>query len=216
MTGIRGRDGAFAEYLTLPTTNLHLVPDEVTDDSAVFVEPLAAALRTVEQVPVRSSDTAVVFGVGRLGQLCCRVLAATGARVFGVGRTPRGLKWLPLGVTGTTDAASLPPADLAVDCTGSAEGLALAARAVRPGGTVILKTTHAGRGARLPPQVVIDELTVVGSRCGPFAPALRMLATGDIDPRHLITGRYSLHDARMALRAAAEPDHLKVVIQSSP
>ena len=210
--GIRGRDGAFAERFTVPVRNLHRVPEGVCDDQAVFVEPLAAALRILEQVRITPADTAIVLGVGRLGQLCCRVLQLAGARVFAVGRTRRRMGWLPPGVVGTTDVASLPRADVVVDCTGSPDGLALAARCVRPCGTVVLKTTTHGAVTLDTATWVVDEITVVGSRCGPFAPALHMLEEGTLDLRPLITGRFALRDGVAALEAAAGADHLKVLL----
>jgi len=211
--GIAGRDGAFAERFALPLANLHPVPDAVSDDAAVFVEPLAAALEILEQVHVRPSDRVVVLGVGRLGQLCARVLALTGARVTGVGRSTERLALLPPGIDrATPDALDTASADLVVEATGAADGLALATRLVRPRGTLVLKTTVHAPAPQVPTPWVLDEIRLVGSRCGPFPPALRLLASGAVDPRPLITARFPLAAADAALTAAAAPGQLKVLI----
>jgi len=212
--GIVNRDGAFAEHLSLPTANLHLVPDGVPDEAAVFVEPLAAACQILEQVHVRPSHRVVVLGTGRLGQLCARVLALTGADVAGVGRNPATLALLPPDVrrVALADAAALAGADVVVDCTGSADGLAAATGLVRARGTVVLKTTVHDIGRFSPNAWVIDEVSVVGSRCGPFEPALRLLASGRVDTRPLVTARYALGDGLAALAHAASPGAVKVLL----
>ena len=216
--GIQGRDGAFAEALTLPSSNLHLVPDGVSDEAAVFVEPLAAALEILQQIHVRPSDDVVVLGVGRLGQLCARVLALTGAAVRGISRNPARLNLLPTGIGRATlaeteaELATRPRADVVVDCTGNPDGLALATKLVRPRGTLVLKTTTHDLGDATPIPWVIDELTLVGSRCGPFAPALRLMEAGTVDPRPLITDRYALEDGVQALERARKRDAVKVLL----
>ncbi|MES2641761.1 MAG: alcohol dehydrogenase catalytic domain-containing protein [Myxococcota bacterium] len=212
--GILGRDGAFAEHLSLPTANLHVVPDAVPDDAAVFVEPLAAACQILEQVHVRPSHRVVVLGTGRLGQLCARVLALSGAEVAAVGRNPVTLALLPSSVRAFSlaDAPALAGADIVVDCTGNPDGLALATSLVRPGGTLVLKTTVHDVGRIEPNRWVIDEITVVGSRCGPFEPALRLLAAGLVDPRPLITARLPLEQGVAALEMAAQPGVVKVLL----
>ena len=200
--GIQGRDGAFADELSLPLGNLHRVPDDVSDEAAVFVEPLAAACQVAEQLHVRPSD--------RVG---ARVLALTGAQVTGVGRNPVTTALLPDHVArrGPEDAGT--GYDVVVDCTGSPAGLALATRMVRPRGTVVLKTTTHDLGAASPTAWVIDEVTVVGSRCGPFAPALRLLAAGLVDPTPLITARLPLARGTDALALAGQPGQVKVLIE---
>lgn len=212
--GIQGRDGAFAERLALPVENLHAVPDGVSDEAAVFVEPLAAACRILEQVHVKPGDRVVVLGLGRLGQLCARVLALSGARVQGVARSAATRALLPPSVEAVPadQADDLPPADLVVDCTGSPEGLRLAGARVRPGGTLVLKTTVHLPEPLQPTPWVIDEITVIGSRCGPFAPALRLLAGGLVDPRPLITARFPLARGLEALSTAVAPGALKVLL----
>ena len=213
--GIDGRDGAFAERLSLPVANLHRVPDGVSDEAAVFVEPLAAACQILQQVHVRPTDSVVVLGLGRLGQLCARVLALTGARVLGVSRSPGPLTLLPASVPGVLAAEASPDrsADVVVDCTGSSAGMAAAMRWLRPRGTLVLKTTTHDIGETTPTAWVIDEVTVVGSRCGPFEPALRLLATGLVDPTPLIHAARGLSDGVAALREAAQPGVLKIVLR---
>ena len=212
--GIQGRDGAFQERFSLPVGNLEPVPDGVSDEAAVFVEPLAAALEILEQVHVRPTDRVVVLGLGRLGQLCARVLALTGAEVAGVGRGGRGVDRLPPGIAGLPldRAEELAGADLVVDCTGHRDGIALATRLLRPRGTLVLKTTVHDVGEAPVVPWVIDELTVVGSRCGPFAPALRLLERGLVDPTPLIDARLSLSQGLAALEQAARRGVLKVVL----
>ena len=212
--GIAGRDGAFASRFSLPVANLHEVPADVPDDAAVFVEPLAAALQILEQVHIRPSHDVVILGAGRLGQLCARVLALTGARVTVVSRGEDRLALLPptrkaLGLQRADEAAG---ADVVVDTSGNAQGLALATRLVRPRGTIVLKTTVHDADVLQPTPWVIDEVSVVGSRCGPFGPALRLLASGVIDPRPLISARFALADGVAALAAAAGPAHTKVLL----
>lgn len=213
--GIVGRDGAFAEALSLPLPNLHAVPDAVPDEMAVFVEPLAAACEILEQVHVRPSDRVVVLGSGRLGHLCARVLALTGADVRLIGRNPTTLALAGPGVRAVSlpDATACAGADLVVDCTGSGDGLALATQLTRTRGTIVLKTTVHDLGRPDTNRWVIDELTVVGSRCGPFDPALRLLGSGTVDPRDLVTARFPLERGPEAMGCAAAPGALKVLLQ---
>lgn len=212
--GIDGRDGAFSERFRLPVANLLRVPAHVADDAAVFVEPLAAACEITQQVHVRPGDRAVVLGAGRLGNLCAQVLALTGARVDVVNRSAGRLELLPDGIGRVLlgDAATLAGADVVVDCTGSAAGLSLATSLVRPRGAVVMKTTVHAPEAVTPIPWVINEIRLVGSRCGPFAPALRLLAAGLVDPTPLITGRFSLDEGVAALDAAASATHTKVLL----
>jgi alcohol dehydrogenase len=217
--GIAGRDGVFAEFVSLPVANLHPVPDGVPDGAAVFVEPLAAACEILEQVHIRPSTRIVVLGAGRLGQLCARVLALTGAEVTAVARSPQKRALLPAGVTALSPetAAEASGADVVVECTGHPAGLSHAAALVRPRGTIVLKST-VHRPPGLPTDLpdlnrwVIDEVTVVGSRCGPFEPALRLLASGAVNVGPLVTARYALSDAPAALSHAARPGAVKVLI----
>ncbi len=209
--GIVGRDGAFADRVSIPVANLHAVPEGVDDRAAVFVEPLAAALRVLEQLHVSPSDRVVVLGPGRLGQLCARVLALTGARVGVQAREPGDdrLQRLPVGIERLAPGEGA-GADVVVDCTGSPAGLALAVSLVRPGGTVVLKTTVHDLAGFEPNQVVIHEVRILGSRCGPFEPALRLLAAGVVDPIPLIDaelplGVEALTTARGAMKVLMRP-----------
>ncbi len=213
--GILGRDGAFAERLCLPLANLHAVPDGVPDESAVFAEPLAAACRIVEQVHVGPGLRVVVLGAGRLGQLCARVLALTGAEVTAVNRSPAKLERLGPGIRSALIEEAPRGVDVVVACTGAADGLALATELVRPGGTIVLKTTVQEPTGVDPTRWVIDEIRVVASRCGPFGPALRLLERGLVQPEALIDARLPLSEGVGALERAAAPDTLKVVLDPS-
>ena len=212
--GIVGRDGVFATHVRLPVRNLHAVPEGMPDEVAVFTEPTAAALELQEQVRVEPGDRVVVIGAGKLGNLVAQTLAATGCRLLVVGRSPRPLALLAERGIATAAAFGIEPrqADLAVECTGNPEGLDLARRAVRPRGTIVLKSTYRGKAAIDMAPFVVDEITLVGSRCGPFAPALAILARGDVDPRPLVEARYPLADAVAAFAHAARPGALKVLV----
>jgi threonine dehydrogenase-like Zn-dependent dehydrogenase len=211
VVGIRGRAGAFAERLALPLANLHQVPGTVSDEAAVFVEPLAAAFRILEQVEVGAQDDVLVLGDGRLGQLAARVLALTGCRLRVVGHHPRKLHLLA--ARGIMAGTELPAArcDVVVDCSGRPGGLAQALAAVRPLGTVVLKTTCQGAHPVDLAPLVVDEVKVVGSRCGPFAPALRALAEGTVRVDDLVEQHVRLEDLPSALPAAA--GRLKVLVR---
>ena len=212
--GIAGRDGVFATHARLPIANLHAVPDGVPDDVAVFTEPTAAALELQEQVRVGPGDRVAVIGAGKLGNLVAQTLAATGCRLVVIGRSPRPLALLAArGIaTAAADRIEARQADLAVECTGNPEGLELARRAVRPRGTIVLKSTYHGKASIDLAPFVVDEITLVGSRCGPFAPALASLDRGDVDPRPLVEARYPLAEAVAAFEHAARPGALKIIV----
>lgn len=216
--GIQGRDGAFADLLTLPLANLHRLPDSVADDEAIFVEPLAAAFEVTERVLVRPSDRVIVLGDGKLGQLVARVIALTGARVTVVGRHDNKLALArAAGIEACRrEEVTDVPADIVVDCTGSADGFQDALRLTRPRGTLVLKSTVADAVPLNLAPIVINEVTVVGSRCGPFAPAIRALAERRIDVRPLLAATYSLNEATTALAHAAAPGVLKVALRPEP
>jgi threonine dehydrogenase-like Zn-dependent dehydrogenase len=221
--GIVNHDGAFAEYLALPLVNLHAVPEGLADDRAVFTEPLAAACQIVAQVPgVASGKTVAVLGDGKLGQLIVRVLAAAGARVTLFGRhrkklevaTGRGISTILL----RRGRKTLHPAGVrrfpcVVDATGSPDGLGLALRITEPRGTLVLKSTFHGPAQLETWPIVVDELTIVGSRCGPFRRALDLLLSGRVDPRPLISRVFPLSDALDAVREARAPGVLKVLLK---
>jgi threonine dehydrogenase-like Zn-dependent dehydrogenase len=209
--GIIGRNGVFADYLALPLTNLHEVPDEISDEEAVFAEPLAAALQIPQSVPVRPEDQAVVLGDGRLGLLVAQVLRLTGADVTLLGHHPErrtlAESW------GLRVERPESDVDVVVDCTGRPEGFREALQLVRPRGTLVLKSTYAGNGEFDMSSVVVNEITIVGNRCGPFEPALRLLREGLVDVRSLIDASYPLSQGTMALEHAARRGTLKVLIQ---
>jgi threonine dehydrogenase-like Zn-dependent dehydrogenase len=214
--GILNRDGAFADYLTLPQANLLAVPDEVTDEEAVFTEPLAAALRIREQVQVRPMGQTAVIGPGRLGLLVGQVLALDGTDVVMIGRSQRSLeRAAALGLrVGQTDDFADGSFDLVVEATGNEGGWATAQRLVRPMGFIVLKSTFAGKPQIDMSSLVVEEITVVGSRCGPFAPALRLLAQGKINIRALLDAEYPLRDGIAAFHHAAQPGVLKTLLRS--
>ncbi|MGB9776304.1 MAG: MDR/zinc-dependent alcohol dehydrogenase-like family protein [Anaerolineae bacterium] len=213
--GIWGRDGAFAEYLTLPLRNLHIVPDGISDEEAVFTEPLAAALEILEQVHLRPTDRVVILGDGKLGLLVAQVLALTGCDLIAVGHHREKLAILARrGIpTALESEAEGLEADVVVECTGRPEGFAAARRILRPRGTLVLKSTYHGRGEADLTGLVVDEITLVGSRCGPFPPALRLLERGLVDVRSLVSATYPLTQGVEAFARAAEPGVLKVLLR---
>lgn len=212
--GIVARDGAFAEFLSLPLGNLLPVPSGLSDEAAVFCEPLAAARTILEQVHVAPSARVLLVGAGRLGQLVARVLRLGGAQLDVVVRHARQRELLEaLGVRCLAEEAVASRSyELAVEASGAAEGFSLARRALRPRGTLVLKSTYAGSVNVDMSSIVVDELTVVGSRCGPFAPALRLLASGSVDPTPLIEDRFPLADGIQAFARAKAPGALKVLL----
>lgn len=212
--GIADRHGSFAEYLALPLGNLHRVPDTVTDEAAVFTEPLAAALEIQEQVHIRPSDRLLVIGAGRLGQLIAQTLALTGCDLQVVARHSHQRDLLAARYIRHISEEQVPQKqmDLVVEATGSPAGFNLARRAVRPRGTIVLKSTYKGEMNVNFSAIVVEEITLVGSRCGPFPPALRLLETRQVDPRPLITARYPLSEALPAFNHAGQPGVLKVLL----
>ena len=213
--GIFGRDGAFADFLTLPARNLHVVPETVSDRVAVFTEPLAAALEILEQVAVRPTDRVVVLGDGKLGLLVAQVLALTGCDLVAVGRHERKLDILRrrgIAVRLADDLSALGEADIVVECTGNPDGFAAARRLLRPRGTLVLKSTYHGLASVDLTGLVVDEITLVGSRCGPFAPALRLLASGLVEVEPLIDAVYPLDEGLAAFERAATRGTLKVLL----
>jgi threonine dehydrogenase-like Zn-dependent dehydrogenase len=214
--GILNHDGAFADLVAVPQPNLHLVPDSISDEVAVFTEPLAAAFQIPVQVPVRGEDRIVVLGDGRLGNLCAQVLAGLSNHVLVIGKHPAKLALLGTRGIATAllaDVNETRVADIVVDCTGSDTGLPASLRLVRPRGTVVLKTTVAGTQTMALAPIVIDEVTIVGSRCGPFATALEALEAGRVDVRQLISERFDLSRGVEALERARNGQVLKVILE---
>ncbi len=227
--GIRGREGVFAEYTTLPVKNLYPVPAGVTDVEAVFTEPLAAAFEITEQVHVQPEHNALVLGDGKLGLLAAFVLAGTGARTVIAGKHTAKLDIARARKIETAWLHQLKRRrafDIVVEASGSAEGLEKALDLVKPRGTIVLKSTLApasGTASRIlyttsPPtgidfsRVVVDEITIVGSRCGPFQPALDAIVTGRIDVKPLISAVFPFSQAMEAFRFAEGKESLKVLI----
>ncbi len=217
--GILNHDGAFADLLRIPVRNLHAVPDHVTDDEAVFTEPLAAAFQVLRQVPIEKRTRATVLGDGRLGQLVAQVLARTGCTLTLVGRHPEKLalaeRIINTGNLRIILDSELTPRrdqDVVVECTGRAEGLQRALAIVRPRGTVVLKTTVEKQKPMNLAPVVIDEITILGSRCGPFGDALAALARHEVNVLPLISRRVKLEDAAELFAPNRKPDGLKTLL----
>lgn len=212
--GLKGRDGAWAAYLALPEANLHNVPPGLTDEAAVFAEPLAAALAVPKAAPAAALRRTLVVGDGPLGLLTSWVLALRGGEVHLAGHHPEHLSLAqPYGVT-TFLEQDLEPGDyeVVVEASGSPQGLDLALSRVRPQGTVVLKSTYAALYALDPADLVVPEVRLVGCRCGPFPKALRLLRQGRLDPRPLIAQRFPLSRGLEALARAQEPGMLKVLL----
>ena len=214
--GILNHDGAFAEFIAVPQRNLHRVPDAIPTDVAVFTEPVAAAFQIPAQIAVDREDRIVVLGDGRLGNLCAQVLAGLSDHVLVVGKHPEKLRLLDaLGIetTGLEKAPRERRADIVVDCTGSESGLPTALTMVRPRGTIVLKTTVAGAQTLAWAPFVIDEITLVGSRCGPFDVALDALEKGLVSVEPLISERVNLARGVEALELAQKKSVLKVLLE---
>jgi alcohol dehydrogenase len=214
--GIDRRDGAMADYFTLPVKLLHPVPAGIPDEWAVFTEPLAAACEITERVHVRPGDRVVVLGDGKLGLLVAQVLQLTGCDLLAVGRHPDKLSVLERRGIRTLIAGERvePGADVVVEATGSQAGFAAARALVRPRGTLVLKSTFHGDVGLDLSMVVVDEVTMIGSRCGPFPPALRLLEQRLVDLESLIHDTFPLDDGLMAFERAAAPGVLKVLLGS--
>ena len=213
--GILNHDGAFADLIAVPQRNLHVVPDSVPDDVAVFTEPVAAAFQIPAQLTIGTNDRIVVLGDGRLGNLCAQVLASIADDVLVVGKHPEKLALLDaLGIKTTLLSDDIPQraADIVVECTGSESGLPTALTLVRPRGTIVLKTTVAGTQTLAWAPFVIDEITLVGSRCGPFDLALNALEHGLVDVEPLIAARFNLSNGLKALQRAQQKGVLKVLL----
>jgi threonine dehydrogenase-like Zn-dependent dehydrogenase len=214
--GILGVDGSFAEYVAVPVTNLHPIPDSVLDEEAVFTEPLAAAFEILEQVHLQPTDEVLVLGDGKLGLLCAQVLHSMGAQVRIVGKHPRKLgilRQLGLHTELLTDWQPT-STDIVVEATGSTIGLKLAMTTVRPRGTLVLKSTVAADHTLALAPLVVNEVTVIGSRCGPFSPALRALEHKHIAVLPLIDQIYPLTAGEAAIAHAARSGTLKILLRN--
>jgi threonine dehydrogenase-like Zn-dependent dehydrogenase len=213
--GIANRDGTFAEYTQLPIANLHRVPDSVPDEMAVFTEPLAAALEIQQQVQIKPTDRVLLVGAGRLGQLIAQTLALTGCDLRVLARHAHQQDLLKKrGIVLIAEEQVEPWRwDIVVEATGSPGGFSLARRAIRPRGTLVLKSTYKGEVQVNFSSIVVDEINIVGSRCGPFEPALRLMESRQVDPGVLITNEFKLDEALKAFACAANPGALKVLLE---
>ena len=220
--GILGLDGAFAEYLALPLENLHVVPDSIRDEQAVFVEPLAAACEILDQVNVRGLREAAVLGDGKLAQLIARVLRTAVPRVIMYGKHEKKLELARRAKIETKrvigNAGDLQRIketySLLVEATGSPTGLALAQHMTEPRGTLVLKSTFHGAAPVETWPIVVKEITVVGSRCGPFDKALALLRAGKVDPTPLITRTFPLAAAQKAIQFSQKSGVIKVLLRA--
>lgn len=215
--GINRYQGAFAECLNVPLANLYPVPDNVSDDAAVFTEPLAAALQVTEAIQVSPRDRVVVLGAGKLGLLVAQVLKLTGADVVVPVRREKQAALLARWGIPAVDGQSLPRgrAQIVVDCTGDESGFAQALDLVQPRGTIILKSTYHGLPQADLTRVAVNEIRLIGSRCGPFAPALRLLEHKLVDVESMIEGRYPLEQGIAAMEHAMQKGALKILIDIS-
>jgi len=214
--GIYKRDGAFAEYLSLPEKNLHVVPDSVSDEQAVFVEPLAAAFEIDEQLKMAPNQKIAVIGDGRLAQLVARVLKLKHPNLVCFGRHQNKLAMLQkIGVMTKTEIETLDEHtfDVVVEATGREGGFSDTMRLVRPRGTVVLKSTIASKSKMDFAPAIINEITIVGSRCGPFRPAIDALASGLVSVDDLVSAVYPISEYKKAFEEAAKPGNLKILLK---
>lgn len=213
--GIVNRDGTFAEFTTLPLSNLHRVPDSVSDEVAVFTEPIAAALEIQQQVHIQPTARVLVLGAGRLGQLIAQTLALTGCDLHVVARHAHQQKILVERGIKLISEWDVPPSrwDIVVEATGLQDGFSLARQAIRPRGTLVMKSTYKGETSVDFSSIVVDEINIVGSRCGPFEPALRLMEMELVDPSILIAAEFKLGEILQAFKHAAQPGALKVLVK---
>jgi alcohol dehydrogenase len=215
--GILNHPGAFAEFFTLPEANLHLVPDDVADSEAVFVEPVAAACQILDQVSVKTGDEVAVLGDGKLGLLITQVLVAEGRAVTLYGKHESKLNIARIAGARVAFASNLPKAacHLVVECTGSAAGLKSAISMTEPRGIIVMKSTVHDEVSIDTAHLIVNEITLVGSRCGRFEPANALLRAKKLNVQPMISARFALRDAEAAFAEAARPGVLKVLLDPS-
>ena len=214
--GIVGRDGAHAEFLNLPSRNLLEVPDEVTDEQAVFVEPLAAAFGITEQVEIAPQTRVAIIGDGKLGILCALSLTLKSRNVVLIGKHKeklalaenQNIEGILLAETKKLNKSF----DVVVEASGSESGFATALDLIKPRGKLILKSTFQGKPTWEAWRVVVDEITIVGSRCGRFAPALELLKSGKISVENMISEEFALSQGAAAIERAAQKGVMKVLL----
>ena len=213
--GILNADGAFAEYVSVPIANLHAVPDTIPDEEAVFIEPLAAAFEILTQIQVDPGDEVLVLGDGKLGNLCAQALRLTGAKITALGKHPEKLALIKKSGVRTVllDDWKARAFDIVIEATGSASGLELALSAVRPRGTLVFKSTIAGTHQLSLSPIVINEITIIGSRCGEFMAALEALEEKTVSVTPLIDKIYPLDDGLDAVAHAARPGIRKILLR---
>lgn len=214
--GIYGKDGVFADYLTLPERNLHIIPDSITDEEAVFIEPVAAAFEVIEQIGLGEGKKVCVLGDGRLGLLTAQVMTVTGCGLLLAGRYREKLAIAAgFGIETRLGTEGLGREfDAVIDCTGSSKGLETALAILKPRGTLVLKTTVAGDRPVDLNKAVIDEVSIVGSRCGPFAPAIKALAEKKVRTAPLVSASYPLEMGVEAIEYASKKGVLKVLMKT--
>jgi 2-desacetyl-2-hydroxyethyl bacteriochlorophyllide A dehydrogenase len=213
--GILNRHGAFAEYLCLPLKNLIKVPNTISDEAAVFTEPLAAALAIQKQVEILATDKVLVIGAGRLGQLIAQTLALTGCDLKVVARYEKQRRLLAArNIISITETEVQADYDIVVEATGSIEGLTLASQIVRPRGTIVLKSTYKAKASFNFSQIVVNEIKLIGSRCGDFEPALQLLEKKLVDPTSLIDNSYPLSRGIEAFDFARQSGIFKVLLHN--
>lgn len=213
--GIAGADGCFADFVLTPERNLHKVPSNVEDEEAVFTEPLAACLEIASQIHIKPEWTVYVLGDGKLGLLASQVIRLHGCETVLIGKHPEKMRVaesLKIETAHYTDPPSK-RADIVVECTGRPEGVGLAKKLVKPAGTIVAKSTYHGMADVDYSSIVVDEINIVGSRCGPFPPALRLLSQGLVKVKPLITGQYSLEEGLKAFSQAEGKGAIKVLLK---
>jgi len=212
--GILNKDGVFAEYVTLPIKNLHEVPASISDEEAVFIEPLAAALEILEQIEIKPSYRVCVLGDGKLGLLVSQVLYMTCCDLVVIGHHEKKLSILEKrGITTRLSPPKEERFDLVIDCTGSPSGINIAFQVVKPKGRIVIKTTTAERRPLDLNRIVINELMVIGSRCGPFPKAIKMIESHMIELLSLISAYFPLEDGIKAFQYASKKEILKTILR---
>lgn len=213
--GIAGRNGAFAEYISVPTCNIHQIPDSISDNNALFIEPLAAAIEILEQVQITSNQRVLIIGDGKLAQLIAHVTGAIGCNLYVAGKHPEKLAYLhnlPLSTILTTKLDQSGMFDIVIEASGAPDGFSAAVSKVRPRGTIVLKSTYAQPLTFNPATLVINEITLIGSRCGRFGPAIKFLTEKKPDFSYLIEQHYPLNDAIAAFEHAGKKGARKIIL----